>query len=171
MVNWREIMWYEPCQNKSYNVEAPTGSILLKRCSCKFAKFTGKYLWQSLFFNNIAGLGLKKDAPIQVFSREFCEIFKFLFYGKLPWSCFGQYSHRLPKWERPWKQKSASAVNNRIVRFIFQNPKKSWSRCSFLPTYGIIITNNTLIKILEKFDRTRFSNGTDENVFVVSSDI
>ena len=34
-----------------------------------FAKYTGKHLCQSLFFN-------KKDTPTQVFSSEYCEIFK-----------------------------------------------------------------------------------------------
>ena len=45
-----------------------------RRCSIKtdilknFAKFSGKLLCQSLFFN--------KNTPAQVFSYEFCEIFK-----------------------------------------------------------------------------------------------
>ena len=34
-----------------------------------FAKFTGKHLCQSLFFNKVAGLG----TLAQVFSCEFCE--------------------------------------------------------------------------------------------------
>ena len=46
-----------------------------------FAKFTGKYLRQILFFNKVAGLRLqacnfiKKETLAQVFSCEFCEIF------------------------------------------------------------------------------------------------
>ena len=40
-----------------------------------FAKFTGKHLCQSLFFNKVAGLSfIKKEALAQVFSSEFCEI-------------------------------------------------------------------------------------------------
>ena len=44
-----------------------------------FAKFTGKHLCQSIFFNKVAGLRLetlflKKDILAQVFSCEFCEI-------------------------------------------------------------------------------------------------
>ena len=44
-----------------------------------FAKFTGKHLCQSLFFNKVAGLSLslnfiKKETLAQVFSCEFCEI-------------------------------------------------------------------------------------------------
>ena len=54
-----------------------------------FAKFTGKHLCQSLFFNKVAGLRpatllkkklwhtcnfIKKDTLAQVFSCEFCEI-------------------------------------------------------------------------------------------------
>ena len=48
-----------------------------------FAKFTGKHLCQSLFFNKVAGLGpatLLKKVLAQVFSCEFCEIFKNTFF-------------------------------------------------------------------------------------------
>ena len=47
-----------------------------------FAKFTGKHLCQSLFFNKVAGLRpkdcdfVKKETLAQVFSCEFCEISK-----------------------------------------------------------------------------------------------
>ena len=41
-----------------------------------FTKFTGKHVCQSLFFNKVAGLGLKKETLAQVFSCEFCEISK-----------------------------------------------------------------------------------------------
>ena len=44
-----------------------------------FVKFTGKYLCQGLFFNKVAGL-IKKEALAQVFSCEFCEIFKNTFF-------------------------------------------------------------------------------------------
>ena len=48
-----------------------------------FAKFTGKYLCQSLFFNKVAGLGpeacnfIKKETLTQVLSCEFCKILNF----------------------------------------------------------------------------------------------
>ena len=61
-----------------------------RRCSVwigvlrNFAKFTGKHLCQSLFFNKVAGLRpatlLKKEALAQVFSCEFCEISKNTFF-------------------------------------------------------------------------------------------
>ena len=38
-----------------------------------FTKFTGKHLWQSLFFN-------KKETLAQVFSCQFCEISKNTFF-------------------------------------------------------------------------------------------
>ena len=38
-----------------------------------FAKFTGKHLCQSLFFNNVAGNFIKKETLAQVFFCEFCE--------------------------------------------------------------------------------------------------
>ena len=43
-----------------------------------FTKFTGTLLCQSLFFNKVAGLTLETLA--QVFSCEFCEIFKNTFF-------------------------------------------------------------------------------------------
>ena len=57
-----------------------------RRCSVKkgalrnFAKLTGKYLCQSLFFNKVAGLWpvtlLRKETLAQAFLCEFCEISK-----------------------------------------------------------------------------------------------
>ena len=47
-----------------------------------FAKFKGKHLCQSLFFNKVSGLKpqacnfVKKGTLVQVFSCEFCEISK-----------------------------------------------------------------------------------------------
>ena len=45
-----------------------------------FTKFTGKHLRQSSFFNKVAGLRsatlLKTETLAQLFSCEFCEIFK-----------------------------------------------------------------------------------------------
>ena len=41
-----------------------------------FSKFTGKHLCQSLFFN------IQKETLAQVFYREFCEIFKNIFFYK-----------------------------------------------------------------------------------------
>ena len=59
-----------------------TGSVVFcnKSVLKNFAKFTGKHLYQSLLFNKVAGLRSatlsKKDTLTQVFSCEFCEIFK-----------------------------------------------------------------------------------------------
>ena len=47
-----------------------------------FAKSTGKHLCHSLFFNKVAGL--KKEALAQVFSCEFCEISKSIFFYRTP---------------------------------------------------------------------------------------
>ena len=53
-----------------------------------FAKFTGKHLFQSLFFNKLAGLRpetfFKKESLAQVFSCEFCEISKNTFFYRIP---------------------------------------------------------------------------------------
>ena len=60
-----------------------------QRCSVKkgvlrnFAKFTGKYLCQGLFFKKVAGAAcnfIKKETLAQVFSCEFCEISKNIFF-------------------------------------------------------------------------------------------
>ena len=63
-----------------------------RRCSVRknvlrnFAKFTGKRLFQSLFFNKVAGLKpvtlLKKQTLAQVFSCKFCEISKNTYFTK-----------------------------------------------------------------------------------------
>ena len=56
----------------------------------QFAKFTGKHLCQSLFFNKVAGLRpkacnfIKKESLAQVFSCEFCEISKNTFSYRTP---------------------------------------------------------------------------------------
>ena len=49
-----------------------------------FAKFTGKQLCQSLFFNQVAGLR-KKKILAQVFACEFCEISKNTFFTEHLW--------------------------------------------------------------------------------------
>ena len=57
-----------------------------------FAKFTGKHLCQSLFFNKVAG------TLAQVFSYEFCKIFKkSFFYGTLLDDCFFTIKRNLIK--------------------------------------------------------------------------
>ena len=75
---------FSPCQDRSSH----------QRCSMKkgvlgnFAKFTGKQLCQSLFFNKVAGLACnftKKETPAQLFSCEFCDISKNTFFTEHPW--------------------------------------------------------------------------------------
>ena len=64
-----------------------------KRGFCKkgdlrnFAKFTGKQLCQSPFFNKVAGQAchfIKKETLVQVFSCEFCEVSKNTFSYRTP---------------------------------------------------------------------------------------
>ena len=66
-----------------------------QRCSVRkgvlrnLAKFTGKDLCQSLFFNKVSGLRpatLLKKRLAQVFSCEFCEIFKNIFFTEHLWT-------------------------------------------------------------------------------------
>ena len=49
-----------------------------------FTKFTVKPLCQSLFFNKVAGLFIKKETLAQGFYCKFCEIFKNIFFNKIP---------------------------------------------------------------------------------------
>ena len=66
----------------------------VRRCFVKkvlleiFAKFTGKHLCQGLFLDKVAGLEVcnfsKKETLVQVFSCEFCEISKNIFYYRTP---------------------------------------------------------------------------------------
>ena len=60
-----------------------------------FAKWTGKHLQQSLFFNKVCRLEVynffKKDTLAQMFSCEFCKIFKntfFIWKKRLQYRCF-----------------------------------------------------------------------------------
>ena len=51
------------------------------------AKFTGKHLCQSLFFNKVAVQAcksIKKETLAQVFSCEFCQIFKNRLFTETP---------------------------------------------------------------------------------------
>ena len=50
----------------------------------KFAKYTGKRLYQSLFSDKVAYF-LKKETLAQAFSCEFCEIFKNCFFIEHLW--------------------------------------------------------------------------------------
>ena len=71
------------------NPKAHARGVLYKKTALKnFAKFTGKHLCQSLFFNKVVSLRpvtlLKKVTLAQVFSSEFCEIFKNIFFYRTP---------------------------------------------------------------------------------------
>ena len=65
-----------------------------RRCSVKkgvprnFAKFTGKYLCQSLFFNKVA---IKKETLSQVFFCDFCEISRNTFFQNTLWTTASVY--------------------------------------------------------------------------------
>ena len=49
-----------------------------------FAKFIGKHRCQRLFLNKIAGLLIKNETLIQVFSCEYCETFKKNLFHRTP---------------------------------------------------------------------------------------
>ena len=75
--------------NKLFYVEITEAVVW--RCSVNvlrnFAKFTGKHLYQRLFLNKVVDLAcnfIKKESLAQVFSSEFCEIFKNIFFYRTP---------------------------------------------------------------------------------------
>ena len=67
-----------------------------------FAKFTGKHLCQSLVFTKVTGETcnfINKENLAQVFSSEFCEIFKNIFlYGTPPLAASGLLLWSLSRW-------------------------------------------------------------------------
>ena len=59
--------------------QPPWGVLLKKGVPKNFAKFTGNYLCQGLFFNNAAGLTIqlyKIETLAQVFSCEYAEFLR-----------------------------------------------------------------------------------------------
>ena len=64
-----------------------------------FAKFAGKLLCQSLFFNKVAGSRpatfIKKETLAQVFSCEFCEISKNTFFTEHLWTTASVSSYEI----------------------------------------------------------------------------
>ena len=73
-----------------------------QRCSVRkcvlrnLAKFTGKHLYQNLFFNKVADLEvcnfIKKETLAQAFSCEFCKISKDTFFTEQLWTTVSERS-------------------------------------------------------------------------------
>ena len=85
--------------HKGCILEAPSGlkpmirnshpeAFCLKGVLRNLTKFTGKHQCLSIFFNKVAGLWpttlSKREALVQVFSCEFCEISKDTFFYRTP---------------------------------------------------------------------------------------
>ena len=74
--------WYFRCSHRRCSIKK--GGVLTN-----FAKFTGKYLCQSLFFKNVAGLRpatlLRKRLTQMFYPWEFCEIYKNTFFTEYFW--------------------------------------------------------------------------------------
>ena len=64
----------------------------MKKCFHKiFTKFTGKQLYQILFFSKVVTLRpefIKKETPTQVIFCEFCNIYKKTFFTEHIWELF-----------------------------------------------------------------------------------
>ena len=75
--NWSQNHIFTHCRSSR-------GEVFSKKVALRnMAKFTGKHLWQSLFFNKVAGL-IEKETLAQVFSCEFCQISKNTFSYRTP---------------------------------------------------------------------------------------
>ena len=109
-----------------------------RKCSVRknvlqnFAKFTGKYLCQSLFFNKVVGLSLqlywKRDSGTDVFC-EFCEIARNIFFTEHLWAtasvrCSNSLKEKTSqRLNIPYRVLSKDALANNHVRWIEFN---SW---------------------------------------------
>ena len=79
---------------KNRKAEVATRGVLCKKVLGNFTEFTEKHLYQSLFFNKVAGLGqqlwlearnfIEKETLVQMFFCEFCEISQNTFLYRTP---------------------------------------------------------------------------------------
>ena len=80
--NWSQNHIFTHCRSSRREMFCKKGVLR------NLAKFTEKHLWQSLFFNKVAGLQLswkkKQKTLAQVFPCEFCKISKNAFYYTTP---------------------------------------------------------------------------------------
>ena len=82
--SWKIYPSSSPLRNHNTIRSSPPEVFCKKGFFRKFAKFTGKPLCQSLFFNKVASL--KKETQAQVFYCEFCEISKNTFFTEQLWA-------------------------------------------------------------------------------------
>ena len=84
-----------------WNIQKHTPEVFCKEGVLNnIAKFTGKHLCRSLFFNKVAVWGLHlyhkstfitKRTPARGFSCQFCEIFKITFFTEHLWAAASEY--------------------------------------------------------------------------------
>ena len=76
-----------------------------------------------VLYNKVPGLRpaifIKKEAPTEVFSCEFCEIFNYTFLQNISGGCFLSWAHILCPWNFTFKLSLAISVLNLIHIFIF----------------------------------------------------
>ena len=75
--NWSQNHIFTHCRNSRREMFCKKGVLR------NLAKFTGKHLWQSLFFNKVKDL-IEKETLSQVFSCDFCQISKNTFSYRTP---------------------------------------------------------------------------------------
>ena len=96
-----------------------------QKCSVKkgvlrnFAKFTGKHLYQSLFFNKVSGGAcnfLKKETLTQVFSCEFCEISMNIFLTEHLWATASEAFWKSNIWDKVFKSELSKFFKDYLPR-------------------------------------------------------
>ena len=89
---WNQQLFFSKLLRSSHRACSVRKNVLRN-----FAKFTGKHLCQSLFFNKVgkpqACNFVKKETLAQVFSCEFCEISKNSFFAEHLWATASDCYH------------------------------------------------------------------------------
>ena len=102
-----------------------------------------------VLYNKVPGLRpaffIKKEAPTEVFSCEFCEILNYTFFQNVSGGCFLSWAHILCPWNFIFKLSLARSVLNLIHIFIF-------FVCSFELVFSKILLYYILIIIFWEYD-------------------
>ena len=99
-----------------------------------FAKFTGKHLCQSFFFNKVAGLGSEKESLAQVFSYKVYKIPKNTFFTEHLRTTASRNKSFFSEKQMGIQFKR---ISHQIIKFV-----ESFSRKGYHVYYNSIVTEN-----------------------------
>ena len=127
-----------------------TGRCCMKKGDLRnFAKFTGKHLRQSLFFNKVAGPCnfIKKKTVTQVFFREFYKISKTTFFTEHLWTTASEIQHKIISVGDHWLFYSHPVFHD-IWRLRHKSSRKEvYQNFSIFITISAIISSNFYIHL------------------------